>query len=255
MDIVEKKLAVGLVILLIFFSGQILATKLNIVTEHLPPYQIVSEDAIEGLSTEIIKATLKESQYAYDIMAYPWALSFGRARHHKNTCIYSLARTSDREPLFKWIGHIALSTMSLYSLKSNPIIVSTLEKAKSHNIAVIRDDVAHHFLLTKGFVENENLYVINNDDVLLKLLDLSSRNIDLVLINDYLLKSKEKDLGETKKYRNVLQFKELTLNFHFACSINTEQTVVDNLVKAMKVLDKRGDFLEIRNKWKKHGQL
>jgi polar amino acid transport system substrate-binding protein len=88
MNIIKGKLAVGTVVFFVLLSGQVLATKLNIVTVHFPPYQIVSEGLIEGLSTEIVEATLKESQYAYGITAYPWVLSFGRAKHRKNTCIY-----------------------------------------------------------------------------------------------------------------------------------------------------------------------
>jgi len=249
---VNEALVVGLVLFLAFFCGRVLATKLNILTEHLAPYQIVSKDSIKGLSTEIVEATLKESQYAYDIAAYPWALSFSRAKYGKNTCIYSLARIPQRETLFKWVGHIASSTISLYSLKNSQIVISNLEEAKKYNVAVIRDDATHQFLLTKGFVENENLYVVNNYDVLLKLFDLTSRHIDLVVLNDDLLKNRVKDLNEVSKYSSVFQFKELTLNFHFACSLNTEQKIVDNLINSMKVLEKRGVFLGIRNKWKKN---
>lgn len=247
----KKILAVSLVILIGIFSGKVLAAKLNILTEHLAPYQIVSENSITGLSTEIVEATLIESQYTYDIIAYPWALSFRRATHEKNTCIYSLARIPQRESLFKWVGHIATSTVSLYSLKNNQLVISNIEDAKKYNTAVIRDDVTHQFLLTKGFVENENLYVVNNYDALLKLLDLSSRHIDIVLLNDDLLKNRVKNLDDASKYRNVFQLKELTMNLHFACSLNTEQKIVDNLSKAMKALEQRGILLGIRNKWKK----
>lgn len=249
---VKETLFVGLVVFLAFFCGQVFATKLNILTEHLAPFQIVSKDSIKGLSTEIVEATLKESKYAYDISSYPWALSFSRAKHEENTCIYSLARIPQRESLFKWIGHIASSTISLYALKNSQIVISSIEEAKKYNIAVIRYDVTHQFLLTKGFVENDNLYVVDNYDALLKLLELSSRHIDLVVLNDDLLKNRLKDMDDTSKYINVFQFKELTLNFHFACSLNTEKIIVDNLINAMIVLGKRGVFLGIREKWKKN---
>jgi polar amino acid transport system substrate-binding protein len=117
---------------------------------------------------------------------------------------------------------------------------------------VIRDDVTHHFLLSKKFTENQNLYVVDNYDALLKLLDLSSRHIDLVVLNDDLLRNRVKNLGETTKYKNVFQFKALTLNFHFACSLNTEQVIVDNLINAMMLLEQRGVLLTIRKKWQKN---
>lgn len=248
---IKEILVVGLFVLLVLFSGQASATKLNILTEHLAPYQIVTENSIKGLSTEIVEATLIESQYSYDITAYPWALSYSRAKHAKNTCIYSLARTPERESLFKWVGHIVSIPTSLYSIKDSKIEIFSIEEAKKYNIAVIRDDVTHQFLLAKGFIEKKNLYVVNNYDALLKLLDLSSRDIDLVILNDDLLKNRVKYLNEASKYRNVFQLKELTGHLHFACSLNTDQKIVDSLFNTMTVLEKRGEFMKIREKWKK----
>lgn len=237
-------------VFLLLFSGQVFASKLNILTEHLSPYQIVTENSIKGLSTEIVEATLKESQYEYEITAYPWALSYGRAKHAENTCIYSLARTPERESLFKWIGHIASIPVYLYSIKDSQIVIANIEEAKKYNIAVIRDDVTHEFLLKKGFVEKKNLYVVNNYDGLLKLLDLSNRDIDLVMLNDVLLKNRVRHIADTTKYRNVFQLKELAVNLHFACSINTEKKIVDSLLNSMNILEKDGEFMRIRNKWK-----
>ena len=51
----------------------------------------------------------------------------------------------------------------------------------------MEDDVAHHFLTSNGFIENESLYVLNNYDALLKLLEMPNRNIDFVILNDDLL--------------------------------------------------------------------
>jgi polar amino acid transport system substrate-binding protein len=233
-----------------FFSQSVLATKLNILTEHLAPYQIVTDNSITGLSTEIVKATLKETPYEYNITAYPWALAYNMSLRSKNTCIYSLARIPQREPMFKWIGHIVFSSISLYAEKNSHIVISNLEDAKKYNIAVIRDDVTHQFLLSKGFVENKNLYVVNKYDALLKLLDLSSRNIDLVILNDDLLKNRIKDLDVTSAYKRTYQFKELTLDFYFACSLETEPEIVDNLIKTMQALDKKGTFSRIKDKWR-----
>jgi polar amino acid transport system substrate-binding protein len=249
-DIKERVITV-FVMFFVMFSEKAFATKISILTEHLAPFQIVSADSIKGLSTEIVTATLDESDFEYDITSYPWALSYSRAKHEKNTCVYSLARIPQREPLFHWIGHIASSTISLYSLQTSPIVVSKIEDAKKYNVAVIRDDVTHQFLLSKGFKENENLYVVDNYNALLKLLDISSRNIDLVALNDDLLKYRVKNMSDTSKYKSLFQFKELTLNFHLACSLSTDQKIVNKLINVMNRLEKNDVFFGIRNKWKK----
>lgn len=233
----------------IFFSYSAISAKINIVTEHLAPFQIVKEDSITGLSTQIIEATLKEANIAYNIDAHPWSLSYNRALKEKNTCIYSIVRIPERDTLFQWVGHIATSSTSFYSLKDNPIKISTLEQAKNYKVAVIKDDVAHHYLLSKGFIENKNIYVMDNNEALLKLLEVPNRQIDLVVINDDLLTNRVNNAIESSKYKNVHTFENFKFEFYFACSLKTEKAIIQSLSKAMEKLDKEGVFEKIKRKW------
>jgi polar amino acid transport system substrate-binding protein len=238
-----------LTITLLPHSGIAVSAKVNIVTEHLAPFQIVTEKAIGGISTEIIKATLKESKIDYALEAHPWSLSYNRALQEKNTCIYSLAHIPERQTRFQWIGHITNSTISLYALSGNPITIQNLAQAKKYKTAVIKDDVTHQFLVSKGFIENENLYVMNNYDSLLRLLEIPSRQIDLVVLNDDLLINRVQNSAEVSKYKSVFMLRELTFNFYFACSLNTDKAIVDSLTNAMKKLEQQGVYSTIKKKW------
>jgi len=251
MNISHKFSNVISIIFIIFSSSAISASKLTVVTEHLAPFQIVNSNTITGFSTEIVQAALDKSELDYKIESYPWSLSFNRAMYEENICIYSLARIPDRELMFQWIGHITTSTISFYTLKGKPLNISNLNDAKKYKTAVIEDDVTHHFLLSKGFVEGENLYVMRNYDALLKLLETPSRQIDLIIINDDLIYSRVKSKKEASKYLNVHMLDELTLDFYFACSLNTAKDIVSKLTAEMKKLEDLGLYLTIRNKWKK----
>lgn len=236
----------------LLFSHSIFATKLNIVTEQLAPFQIVTANEISGLSTEIVETVLRTSGYEYVIEAHPWSISFNRAKHEENTCIYSLAYLPARKSMFKWVGHIVKSSISIYSLASDPIKISRLDDAKKYNTAVIRDDVTHHYLLSKGFLENENIYVTDSYDSLLKLLDTPSRNIDLVVINNDLIRNRLGNTDEARKYQSVYLLEDLTLDFRFACSLQTKQNIVDDLKNTMEILEQQRELSKIREKWQKH---
>lgn len=255
-ELFKIKTKKGLLFFTIVFTlslcSKVMSATVDIVTEHLAPFQIVNGRTITGLSTEIIQATMKEANLTYSLEAHAWSLSYNSALKEKNTCIYSLAHLPQREALFQWIGHITQSTTSLYALKSHPVSIKNLEDAKRYKIAVIKDDVTHHFLISKGFIENENLYVMNNYDALLKLLEIPSRQIDLVVMNDDLLNNRLDNAEEVSKYKNVYLFKDFTMDFYFACSLNTDKTIVSSLIQAMKNLEKSGDFSAIRNKWQKN---
>lgn len=250
MPIIHKQV-LGVVIISLCFCSKAYTAKINIVTEHLAPFQIVTEKAIGGLSTEIINATLTATEIEYSIEAHPWSHSYNRALHVKNTCIYSLAYIPNRKPLFQWVGHITNSTISLYALSKSNITVENLAQAKNYKTAVIKDDVTHHFLISKGFVENENLYVMNNYDSLLKLLEIPSRQIDLVVLNDDLLKNRVKNSAEASKYKGVFMLKELTLDFYFACSLTTDKAIVKSLKNTMKKLEQQGVYSAIKEKWQR----
>ena len=236
---------------IVLFCGAAMSAKINILTEHLAPFQIVEGNTISGLSTEIVEATLKEAKLTYSIEAYPWSLSYNSALQKKNTCIYSLARIPQRQDLFQWIGHITTSTISLYALKNKTFKIDNLAQAKDYKIAVIKDDVTHHFLLSKGFVENKNLYVMNNYDSLLKLLEIPSRQIDFVVINDDLINNRVKNTAKASKYQAVFLLKELTLVFYFACSLTTDNSLVISMTQAMAKLEKQGAYAVIKQRWQR----
>ncbi|MGB1263926.1 MAG: hypothetical protein ACPG52_13540, partial [Cognaticolwellia sp.] len=123
---------------------------------------------------------------------------------------------------------------------------------KNYKVAVIKNDVTHHLLLSKGFEEKKNLYVMNNYDALLKLLDTPSRQIDLIILNDDLLNNRVANSAEAAQYKSVLLIEELTLNFHLACSLNTDKTIVSTLKQTMKKLEQQGTYSAIKQKWQKH---
>jgi len=226
-----------------------LAVKITVLTENFAPFQIVTPTSIEGLSTEIISATLKESELKYTIEAYPWSLSYNRAKEQVNTCIYSIARSPQREMLFQWIGHITTDKISLYSLATNNRIITSLEDAKQYKTAVIKDDVVHQYFLSEGFIENENLYALSNYDMLLEFLEAPSRQIDFIVTNEYIIKNMSKSQGAIAKYTEALTLNGVSLSLYFACSLKTDSKVINKLSQAMKTLESKGVFNEIRKQW------
>lgn len=240
------------VIALLIFTHTLHAepVHLNIVTEQLPPFQMRIVDGIGGYVTEIITASLAQTSFSYDISIYPWARAFNLALHKKNTCVYSIARTQEREALFQWTRSVATTNTSFVGLKSNNNIdINTLEDVKNYVTAVIRDDVTHQLFLKNGFIEGEHFYLVNNPDSLLKLL-VTRKDIDLIMI-DYL----------TIKYRAAyskldpalftafMPLNQEPLTFYLACSKKTPPQVVSRLSQAIDTIKANGTYQKIINKW------
>lgn len=239
--------------LLVGTSTSVLANeRIHLVTEHLPPFQILTKDAIDGYATEIVTSALIDKNIAFTIDAYPWPRAYSMAKTEPNTCIFSIARTPEREEKFKWVGTIAETYSDFVGLKSNNNIqINSIADAKNYNIAVIRDDVSHEILLKNGFVELENLYVINNTFSLLKLLTYR-KDIDLILVDqltiDYRAKYSKID---PQLFRSFYRMNKKPYYFYLACSNQTSDDTVNKISEALADFKKTKRFKEIDKKWRR----
>jgi polar amino acid transport system substrate-binding protein len=238
---------------LLIMSFSVSSQHITVVTEHLAPFQIVDKNNnITGFSTDVVKAILNKTPHTYTIEANPWTVSYNQALKNSDICIYSLAYTESRKNKFQWAGELIRSTTSFYSLSSREISISHIEEAKKYNVAVIKDDVAHHYLLSKGFQENKNLYVLENYNALLDLLEIRKDSIDLIILNDELLKNRVKNSADKEKYKQVLLLDELELIFQIACNLKLPKQVVDDISTALKQIKSDDTYQTIKAKWQSY---
>ena len=88
----------------------------------------------------------------YQVSLYPWARAYDMALREPGVLIYLIARTSEREALFRWVGEIMRIDYHFYKLRErDDIRVPDLEAAKAYRIGVMRDDVRHQYLQANGF--------------------------------------------------------------------------------------------------------
>lgn len=107
-------------------STSVFSLEISLVTEEYPPYYYLENNKVIGISAEITGAVSKEARIPYTITLYPWARAYAMALHNRNVLIFSLARSPDREDLFKWVGVIASGQFCLFSLKKRTDIVAKI---------------------------------------------------------------------------------------------------------------------------------
>lgn len=124
------------------------------VTEFTP-YTYLRDSQVAGPATEVVEATLRGAGLTtYRIGMYPWARAYDMALKEPNVLIYLIARTPEREQLFKWAGEFMTMEYHLYRLKErNDIVVKTLDDARHYTIGVTRDDIRHQYLQAKAFTK------------------------------------------------------------------------------------------------------
>lgn len=152
------------------------AGPLRVVTEETA-YSYLQNGQVAGPASAVVRATLERAAVGdYQITVYPWARAYDMALREPGVLIYLIARTSEREPLFRWVGEIMRIEYHFYKLRDRKDIqVPDLDAAKAYRIGVLRDDVRHQYLQANGF--SKIVVTAHNSDNFRRLLN---GQVDLV---------------------------------------------------------------------------
>ncbi|KAF7764144.1 hypothetical protein PCIT_b0063 [Pseudoalteromonas citrea] len=134
--------------------------QLQVVTEEWVPYNFTNNDGeIDGRATKKIREVLADAGISYDIQSYPWARSMKLAQTDRNTMIYSIYRTPEREKLFQWACPLLQPVKEyLFKLKTRKdISLTSLDDAKQYLVSVVRGSVSNEFLIKNGFENGTNI--------------------------------------------------------------------------------------------------
>lgn len=220
---------------------------LRVVTESLPPYQIVSDQQkLSGYSVEIVRLLLSDLGFSTEIEVYPWARTYKIALTTANVVVFSIDRTPERENQFHWIGRVSKENYSFYKLKSRsdiqPLNFSGL---KQYMIGVSRASSTDQIATRNKF---PNLVRVHEPKQLVRM--LHAGKIELAFAIDFTITDVYRDSGMDinliKKIPGVFESKT---NFYIALSKNSEPELVARFSRAYQKLKSSGRLDEIRKKW------
>lgn len=221
----------------LFAHGPLVAP-LQVVTELSPPHQTWEGHRVEGLSTAVVRAVLKEAELDAEIALYPWARAYAMALHSPNVLIYNIARTPEREDLFHWIGPVANYQLGLVRLASRTeLSPQSLQDIRSQVVVAQRGDFAVDILTREGLKLGQQLQL--SATILESWKLLLSGKVDYVIDDAWASQQMEQDMGlseGTTKF--VLPIQELKLHSYLAASRDTDKKVVERLRAAYQKVEK-----------------
>lgn len=223
---------------------------LTIVTEDFPPLQIVeNKRVVGGIATEIVHAMLAVTGDKTQIMPYSWGRAYKEAKENKNVMIYSITRSTTREPYFKWIGPIMALDNHLWRLTSrSEIKINHIEDAKNYHIAVPKGDEQHQRLLRLGFSAPENLQVVTRYNQSIEM--LFRQRVDLIAGSKVILMHQLKTLGKsTDEITHVINMAPDIGRLYIAFSAQTDNQLVDKYRQALKTIKQNGTYHAIMQRW------
>ena len=219
------------------FCSFLQAQTFKIYTEQLPPYNFLENGQVVGSSTQLLKELLDKTGhkvYQDTIQLVPWSRGYHEVQNTEGTILYSVARTGERENLFKWVGPINKLTVGLVGKKSLKAKNLTPACLANYTIGVMHDTAAESMLLNLG-IKITDLERFSNPQSQLK--KLNDGRIDMVAFGVEGLYFMIKDAGlNPLDYETVYVLKEADL--YFAFHKDTDDKIIEQLNQILKTIKK-----------------
>ncbi|MBV5279024.1 MAG: transporter substrate-binding domain-containing protein [Campylobacteraceae bacterium] len=213
------------------------ANTFKVYTEELPPYNFLMEGKVAGTSTKILRDLMAKSGHKIEqdtVILASWARGYHEALNTKNTILYSMARTSERENLFKWVGPIDTLSVGLVAKKSSKVDIKSVECLHNYTIAVMHETAAESMLLNIG-LKTEELERFSN--VHAQLRKLQEGRVDAIAFGVESTYALLLELGlDPSEYETVYVLKKSDLYFAFHKS--TDDTLIEVLNKTLRAIKK-----------------
>ncbi|AKB46695.1 hypothetical protein MSKOL_0918 [Methanosarcina sp. Kolksee] len=159
-------------------------SQLNYLTEEWAPFNYQKDENVTGISVEILEAVFKNigvNLSRADVRIVPLEEGFQTAQNNTSTVLFSIARTPEREPLYKWAGPFTKASFVLYAPVSNNITISSPEDLNQYRIGVVQGSIENNLLTSQGVTASQIVNGKTPED-LLRMLEESQ--IDLWATGD-----------------------------------------------------------------------
>lgn len=155
--------------------------ELSVVTENAYTLQYKSKktEGIEGPAAELVEKVLNTAGIHFTTQVLPWARAYKEAEKHKNTLIYSMVRTPERESKFHWLGEISKPQYYLFALKESKFLASdSINMFKEHRIGTHLNSASYLTLKAEGF---NNLVPLSKANQIFRM--LRTKRVDFITVN------------------------------------------------------------------------
>ena len=241
-------------ILLIFSSISLAASDsindYTIMTEDSPPFNYSDGGNVKGLSVEIFELVLKNlysTKMSKDFEVLPWARGYANIQSQDNTALFSMTRTAEREEMFKWVGPITPTKVSIMALKSKGIKISDFTDLEKYRIGTVRDDIGE-LLLLSNHIPRESIKSVTRVENNISKLDAG--RVDLISYEENVIKWGLKQKGKKlTDYETVFVLKESELFYAF--NKNTPDSLIKQVQEAFDKVKNSPEYQQILDKYLK----
>jgi polar amino acid transport system substrate-binding protein len=156
---------------------------LNYLTEEWAPFNYQEGGNATGIAVGILEAIFKNigvNRSHADVRIIPLAEGF-QATKNGSTVLFSIVRTPEREPYYKWVGPFTKASFVVFAPMAKNITINAPADLNRYRIGAVKDSIENTLLLNQG-VNASNLVPGRNPEDLLRMLE--NEQIDLWATGD-----------------------------------------------------------------------
>jgi polar amino acid transport system substrate-binding protein len=127
--------------------------QLRYLTEEWAPFNYAENGVPSGISVEILEAvfrTMDVNRTRADVHIVPLSEAFSQAQGSTGTVVFSIVRTPEREPLYKWAGPFTKGSFVVFAPVSKNITITTAEDLNRYRIGAVKGTIENILLTGKG---------------------------------------------------------------------------------------------------------
>ena len=207
---------------------------LHLITEHYPPYNLIKNSNVTGISTDVLLAMLKEAgstKSVEDIELLPWSRAYRLALTKAGSLLFSTTRITERIPLFKWVGPIVKTRTVVVRRSHSKLTLSSPEELKNYTVGAVHSGMSDYHLERLSVPPAHRVYSHRTSGTVRNLLE---GKVDFVVADIVVAQQIARELGySTSAVAEVILLEENTL--YYAMHRRTPDTIVNRL---QTILDK-----------------
>jgi polar amino acid transport system substrate-binding protein len=224
------------------------AESLRVIMDDYPPFSYEEKGEIKGISTQVVRAVLKEAGIETGIKRYPFARAYRMTQKEENVFEYCVVRTPEREKLFQWIGVVGPAEQVLFTLKDRDIRIEKIEDLKKYSIGTVIEDVVDQYL--RKYEQQLGLKLDRAVNYELNVNKLFSKRFDLCGMNKLVGGYLAKKLGHSESdLKSVYTIQELTGEYYLVTGLKTPAETVKELRSSFETVHKNGTYQKILDEY------
>jgi polar amino acid transport system substrate-binding protein len=220
----------------------------QLLTEIWTPYQMETEEGLEGISIDLVKEIQRRVGNTKKIQVTSWNRGYDLTLNKKGYALFLTTKSEERDKHFKWVGPISSMKLVFFKNKQRKDLnILSLDDAKKVNSIIVAKKTIEIEKLTEFGFENLEINSLAN----YSFKKLYDNKVDLYPVEYYGFLYKLKKLGLEEKIVPVKMKNPIfESQLYIAFNISTEDEVIKLWQDALNEIQKDGTYLKILNRYK-----